>query len=218
MPTSNRSKAQRALTTPTATTTTTKLPRTTPYQEVEFRIIPPHGGNGERPITFSFSAPPRYKRIIELLYSHAGTPWRTESDVLRAFLDLGCHHFGPAVDGIAVIPGILHQLDMMNALIDEARRLNDFAESINALDTQVQRLIDGGMRESAVGLVYRYRDEAKRIKDAILRRKLLNDIGQRFAHLLKGSQGRRESERAPSVVDVDENEQYEGHHHEGEEE
>lgn len=183
------------------------------YQEVEFRVIPPHGANGERSLNYVCSGPPNYKRVIELLYSHALTPWQTEADVLRAFIDLGCHVYGKAVGG-TVIPGILHRLDMMNRLVEEARQLNDFAESIDALDRQAQRMIDGGMRESAVGLVWKYREEAKRLGDAILKRKLVADINQRFAHLLKGAQGRRDHEVPVRLTDVDtdaSNGGYEGH-------
>lgn len=176
------------------------------YNETEFRIIPPHD-NGGRTLNYpGFQAPPRYARIVELLYSEQLTPWRTQSDVMRAFLDLGCHVFGGAIGGSAnghIVPGVLHSLDMMNRLIDRAREANDFAQSIESLDREVQRLVDGTMRESAVGLVYQYREQAKAMPDRILRRKLVSDINQRFAYLLNGSQGRKEHEQAGARIEVD---------------
>lgn len=167
------------------------------YRENEFRIIPPHGGS-DRGVTYpSFQGPSKYMRIVELLFSNPLTPWKTASDVMRAFLDFGCRHFGAAIANSAegrVVPGILHQLDMMNRLVDEARQTNDFIESIDQLDREAQRLTDGDMRESAVGLVYHYRELAKGMPDRILRRKLVADINKRFAYLLKGNQGRRDHE------------------------
>lgn len=172
------------------------------YAESEFRIIPPHD-NGGRTMNYpGFQAPPRYARIVELLYSEQLTPWRTQSDVMRAFLDLGCHVFGSAIGG-HIVPGVLHSLDMMNRLIDRAREANDFAQSIESLDREVQRLVDGAMRESAVGLVYQYREQAKAMPDRILRRKLVGDINQRFAYLLNGSQGRKENESVGARIEVD---------------
>jgi hypothetical protein len=174
------------------------------YHEVEFRVISPHSdGPNARSASFSFAAPPKYKRIIELLYSHPLTPWKTESDVLRAFVDYGAHYFGAALGG-DIVTGILHSLDMMNRLTDQARETNDFVASIDQVDREVQRLVDSGMRESAVGLVYGYRDQAKRMPDKILRRKVVRDINQRFAYLLTGSQGRKEHEKpSAGVTDVD---------------
>jgi hypothetical protein len=187
------------------------------YAETEFRIIPPHDSSGKTMNYAGFQAPPRYARVIELLYSEQLTPWRTQSDVMRAFLDLGCHVFGGAIGG-SIVPGVLHSLDMMNRLIDQAREANDFAQSIESLDTQVQRLLDGGMRESAVGLVYQYREQAKAMPDRILRRKLVGDINQRFAYLLNGKQGRKDGEEGGARIEVDD-EHGGGHHdHESSEE
>ncbi len=172
------------------------------FSESEFRIIPPHDSGGKTMNYPGFQAPPRYARIVELLYSESLTPWRTQSDVMRAFLDLGCHVFGGAIGG-HIVPGVLHSLDMMNRLIDQAREANDFAQSIESLDTQVQRLVNGDMRESAVGLVYQYREQAKHMPDRILKRKLVADINQRFAYLLNGNQGRKAGEGNGARIEVD---------------
>lgn len=185
------------------------------FAESEFRIIPPHDSGGRTMNYAGFQGPPRYARVVELLYSEQLTPWRTQSDVMRAFLDLGCHVFGAAIGGTAsgrIVPGVLHSLDMMNRLIDRAREANDFAQSIDALDREVQRAVDGGMRESAVGLVYQYREEAKRMPDRIVRRKLVDDINQRFAYLLKGNQGRKESELPGARLEADPEHEHEHEH------
>lgn len=163
------------------------------FNEVEFRVVAPHSNDG-RSVGYSFSASPHYKRIIELIYSHPLVPWKTESDVMRAFVDDGVQKFGKVLGG-KVLPGLLHSLEMMNRLVEQARQANDFADSIDQLDREVQRLVDGGMRESAVGLVYQYREQAKQMPHRILSRKLVSDINQRFAYLLKGNQGRKDGER-----------------------
>lgn len=172
------------------------------YSETEFRIIPPHDSGGKTMNYPGFQAAPRYARVVELLYSESLTPWRTQSDVMRAFLDLGCHVFGGAIGG-HIVPGVLHSLDMMNRLIDQAREANDFAASIENLNREVDRLVNGDMRESAVGLVYQYREQAKAMPDRILRRKLVGDINQRFAYLLNGRQGRKEGDDGGARIEVD---------------
>ena len=184
------------------------------YSESEFPLIAPHGTDSRSTMNFSgFQAQSRYFRIIELLYNDARTGWKTYSDVMRAFVDLGCSHFGAMIGG-SVIPGIRHTLQMMNKLIEQARDANDFASSIDALGREVERLVEGNMRESAVGLVYGYREQAKAIPEpfAILKRKLVADINTRFGYLLKGNQGRKDHEK-PSVkmgqADPDEREELE---------
>jgi len=173
------------------------------YQESEFKLIAPHDLSG-KPMTFaSFQAPPKYNRIIELAYCDQRTPWQTYSDVMRAILDRGCAWIGDALGG-TIVPGILHSLKMMNRLIDQAREANDFAQSIDQLEHEAKRMVDGGMRESAVGLVYQYREQAKGMPDRILRRKLVGDINQRFGYLLKGNQGRKDHEgNGGSMIEVD---------------
>lgn len=178
-------------------------PRT--YHESQFKLIAPHGMDGRTFTYSSFQGPPPYARIIELLYSDPRTPWKTASDVHRAFLDLGCEHYGGILGG-EIIPGVLHSLRMMNALVDRARESNDFLASIDQLDREVQRLVDGGMRESAVGLVHQYREAAKALPDRILKRKIVGDINQRFAYLLTGNQGRKEHERPMSMMATDDEE------------
>lgn len=180
------------------------------YREAEFRIIAPHDLSG-KPMTYqSFQAPPRYARIIELLYCDPNVPWRTYSDVMRAFVDLGCNTYGAAAGG-TVIPGILHSLAMMNRLIDQAREANDFAQSIDQLEREVKRMVDTEMRESAVGLVYQYREQAKKMPDRILQRRLVGDINQRFAYLLKGDQGRKAHEKGAARIEVDHEHDHEDH-------
>lgn len=167
------------------------------YREAELKVIPPHGiGSDARGITYpAFQGPPKYMRIMELLFSDARTPWKTLSDVQRAFIDLGCHVFGLALGG-TIMSGLLHNLDMMNELVGRAREANDLAQSMEHLSTEVKRLEDGEMRESAVGLVYHYREAAKQIADKVLRRRLVGEINKRFGYLLKGAQGRKVSEIA----------------------
>jgi hypothetical protein len=179
------------------------------YRETEFRVIAPHGGGpSERAVTITFQINPKYKRVMELLFSDSRTPWRTESDVARAFMDYGAHFFGAAIGG-KIITGVLHQLDMMNRLVDQAREGNDFAESIDQLGVQIERYESGGMRESAVGLVYHYRELAKTMPDKILRRKLVADINQRWGYLLKGNQGRKEHERPGARIEADDHDDHE---------
>lgn len=175
------------------------------YHEIAFKVIPPHGSGPVRTVTTQIAV--NYKRVMELLYSHPVIPWQTESDVLRAFIDDGCAKYGPALAG-KVVPGLLHQIKMMNNLIEQARAANDLAQSIDQLDHEAQRLIDGGMRETAVGLVYHYREQAKTLKefDRVLSRKLVADINQRFAYLLKGDQGRKAHERSNVRIGPDEEE------------
>lgn len=185
------------------------------YREAELKVIPPHGiGSDARGITYpAFQGPPKYMRIMELLFSDVRTPWKTLSDVQRAFMDLGCHVFGLALGG-TVMSGLLHNLDMMNELVMKAREANDLAQSMEHLSTEVKRLEDGEMRESAVGLVYHYREAAKLIGDKVLRRRLVGEINKRFGYLLKGAQGRKAGEVASGngtriEVDPEHHDEYE---------
>lgn len=189
------------------------------FREIEFPVIAPHGPEGTARTINAFQAPPKYIRVLELLYSHPDTPWHTQSDVLRAFLDYGCRYFGPVLAGTSkVLGGLLHTIRMMNGIVDRAREANDLAQLIDQLDREVQRMVDGGLRESAVGLVYQHRELARQLDDKIMRRKLVGDINQRFAYLLKGTQGRKAGEQPSAKIGVDHDAEHEHSDREDEDE
>lgn len=166
-----------------------RRPTDPPWTEADFRVVPPHGPN-EYPANYSFQGPKKWKRICELLYTRAETPWMTESDVMRAAVDWGLTHFGEAI-GSEIITGMNYEIRMMGELVSEARETNDFVAAVDGLEREVQRFVDNGMCESAVGLVFHYRERAAKIHDRVVRRRIVSEVNRRFGHLLKGKSGEK---------------------------
>lgn len=184
-----------------------KKPASAPaHADVDFPVVPPHGnGRGDYPATFTFHGPREWKRLLELVFSDERTPYDTESDVIRGALVRG---IAPMVDALGgeILTGVWYQLEMMRRNVDESRVANDFIESIDDLEREVERFKTNSMRESAVGVVYRHREMAKRIPDRVMRRKILQEIKRRFGYLLEGQQGRGPGEAPNATLAAPDNE------------
>lgn len=166
----------------------------TQFNAADFRVVPPHPV-GEYPANYSFQGPRKWKRICELIYSRAETPYQAESDVMRAAVDIGLDELARSIDS-EIITGLQHELQMMARVAVEAKEQNDFVDYLDELQRQVERACERDMRESAVGWVYDYRERAKKLHDRIVARRVVSEINRRFAYLLKGNQGRKAGERA----------------------
>ncbi len=166
----------------------------TQYNAADFRIVPPHPAN-EYPANYSYQGPRRWKRICELIFTRAETPYQTESDVMRAATDIGLEALAKCIDS-TIITGMQHEMKMMNSIAIDATEQNNFVDYLDVLQREVEKACDRDMRESAVGWVWAYRERAKKLPDRIVGRRIVKEVNRRFAYLLKGNQGRGKDDGA----------------------